>query len=222
MGPPGSPPPRELSGAKGNRTPDPFHAMEVLYQLSYSPIGVGELLAAAGACAPMPTGLTAEDEVDQPSGHDDDPADRRAVQQRGHLRVGSGRGLQRRRVERPARTWMRARPCRSPGPGPRRCRRPASAGSASGNALPGQRSSWPRRDHSSSAMCGASGASSSTSGSATSRRHAAVVVLRGQVVVQLGDAGDRGVEPQRLHAVADRRDRAVQDAAGRRRRPARR
>ena len=25
------------SGAEGNRTPDPFHAMEVLYQLSYSP-----------------------------------------------------------------------------------------------------------------------------------------------------------------------------------------
>ena len=24
-------------GAEGNRTPDPFHAMEVLYQLSYSP-----------------------------------------------------------------------------------------------------------------------------------------------------------------------------------------
>ena len=27
------------SGAEGNRTPDPFHAMEVLYQLSYSPEG---------------------------------------------------------------------------------------------------------------------------------------------------------------------------------------
>ncbi|MCU1496710.1 MAG: hypothetical protein JWM47_663 [Acidimicrobiales bacterium] len=27
------------SGAKGNRTPDLFHAMEALYQLSYSPVG---------------------------------------------------------------------------------------------------------------------------------------------------------------------------------------
>src|SRR5438874_12072813 len=27
----------DVSGAEGNRTPDPFHAMEVLYQLSYSP-----------------------------------------------------------------------------------------------------------------------------------------------------------------------------------------
>ena len=27
----------DASGAEGNRTPDPFHAMEVLYQLSYSP-----------------------------------------------------------------------------------------------------------------------------------------------------------------------------------------
>ena len=26
-----------VRGAVGNRTPDPFHAMEVLYQLSYSP-----------------------------------------------------------------------------------------------------------------------------------------------------------------------------------------
>ena len=39
----GFPPNRRLSGAKGNRTPDPFHAMEVLYQLSYSPIGVETL-----------------------------------------------------------------------------------------------------------------------------------------------------------------------------------
>ena len=27
------------SGAKENRTPDLFHAMEALYQLSYSPVG---------------------------------------------------------------------------------------------------------------------------------------------------------------------------------------
>ena len=27
-----------VSGAEGNRTPDPFHAMEVLCQLSYSPV----------------------------------------------------------------------------------------------------------------------------------------------------------------------------------------
>ena len=26
------------SGAEGTRTPDPFHAMEVLYRLSYSPV----------------------------------------------------------------------------------------------------------------------------------------------------------------------------------------
>ena len=30
---------RFRSGAKGNRTPDLFHAMEALYQLSYSPEG---------------------------------------------------------------------------------------------------------------------------------------------------------------------------------------
>ena len=33
------PAPTRRSGAEGNRTPDPFHAMEVLYQLSYSPSG---------------------------------------------------------------------------------------------------------------------------------------------------------------------------------------
>ncbi len=29
--------PKGSRGAKGNRTPDLFHAMEALYQLSYSP-----------------------------------------------------------------------------------------------------------------------------------------------------------------------------------------
>ena len=29
---------RKLSGAKESRTPDPLHAMQVLYQLSYGPI----------------------------------------------------------------------------------------------------------------------------------------------------------------------------------------
>ena len=44
--------------------------------------------------------------------------------------------------------------------------------------------------------------------------HAAVRVLRREVVVELGDAGDRGVEAQRLHAVAHGRDRAVQHPEG--------
>ena len=79
--------------------------------------------------------------------------------------------------------------------------------------------SWPSRAHSSSAMCGASGASISTSGSATSR---GTPVQLGQVVVQLDQLGDRGVEPQRVHVGAHRVDRAVQQPArrvvGRRRR----
>ena len=36
-----------LRGAVGNRTPDPFHAMEVLYQLSYSPERVEDDTSAA-------------------------------------------------------------------------------------------------------------------------------------------------------------------------------
>ena len=45
----------------------------------------------------------------------------------------------------------------------------SSASSATGNRLQASESVWPSRDHSSSAMCGASGASISTSGSATAR-----------------------------------------------------
>src|SRR5690606_16218369 len=37
------------SGAKGNRTPDLFHAMEALYQLSYSPAGALTLAVAPRA-----------------------------------------------------------------------------------------------------------------------------------------------------------------------------
>ncbi len=36
-----------VRGAVGNRTPDPFHAMEVLYQLSYSPERVQDDTSAA-------------------------------------------------------------------------------------------------------------------------------------------------------------------------------
>jgi hypothetical protein len=43
---------------------------------------------------------------------------------------------------------------------------------------------------------------------------AAVGEPGGQVVVELGDPGDGGVEPERLHAVAHRVDGAVQDPAG--------
>ncbi len=38
---------RLVRGAVGNRTPDPFHAMEVLYQLSYSPERVQDDTSAA-------------------------------------------------------------------------------------------------------------------------------------------------------------------------------
>ncbi len=31
-----------LSGAKETRTPDPLHAMQVLYQLSYGPMNAGD------------------------------------------------------------------------------------------------------------------------------------------------------------------------------------
>jgi hypothetical protein len=37
------------SGAKENRTPDLFHAMEALYQLSYSPICEGVILTGPSA-----------------------------------------------------------------------------------------------------------------------------------------------------------------------------
>ena len=29
-----------MNGAKETRTPDPLHAMQVLYQLSYGPVGI--------------------------------------------------------------------------------------------------------------------------------------------------------------------------------------
>ncbi len=38
----------------GNRTPDLFHAMEALYQLSYSPIRAGQI--SRGVHAPKPGG----------------------------------------------------------------------------------------------------------------------------------------------------------------------
>ena len=72
------------------------------------------------------------------------------------------------------------------------------------------RVSWPSRRHSSSATCGASGASMSTSGSATSRGFR----QPGHPVVQLDQLGDRGVEPDRLHVAADHVDHAVQQLAG--------
>jgi hypothetical protein len=37
-------------GGKGIRTPDPLHAMQVLYQLSYTPKGTSML--AVGSCPP--------------------------------------------------------------------------------------------------------------------------------------------------------------------------
>ena len=40
------------SGAEGNRTPDPFHAMEVLYQLSYSPEGRATIPAGVATSRP--------------------------------------------------------------------------------------------------------------------------------------------------------------------------
>ncbi len=36
-----------INGAKETRTPDPLHAMQVLYQLSYGPIDAGKQL---GSC----------------------------------------------------------------------------------------------------------------------------------------------------------------------------
>ena len=33
-----------LNGAKETRTPDPLHAMQVLYQLSYGPMNAGDAL----------------------------------------------------------------------------------------------------------------------------------------------------------------------------------
>ena len=37
-------------GAKENRTPDLFHAMEALYQLSYSPVRVADLTSVGAGC----------------------------------------------------------------------------------------------------------------------------------------------------------------------------
>src|SRR5262249_40540769 len=42
----------ERSGAEWNRTPDPFHAMEVLYQLSYSPEGMATIPATVAPSRP--------------------------------------------------------------------------------------------------------------------------------------------------------------------------
>ena len=71
---------------------------------------------------------------------------------------------------------------------------------------------WPSRRHSSSAMCGASGATSSTSCSATDARHRAARL--GQVVVQLGDLGDGGVEAQPVQVLARRRRSPCAGRAG--------
>ena len=168
---------------------------------------------------------SADDEVDQPPGHDDDLADRRArraarrcaasaraaassssslapagtVTLRPHLAVDLHRDLDRR---------------------PRR----GSAGSALGERLVARAtSSWPSRSHSSSATCGASGASISTSGSTTSRGRAPVLGddLR-QPVVELEQPRDRGVELAARHVVARPRRSCGAGCAGSRRRPARR
>ena len=95
----------------------------------------------------------------------------------------------------------------APGRPPGRPRRPASP-------------SWPSRRHSSSAMCGANGATISTSGSATARGVPAAAD-RGGPVGQLDQLGDRGVEPQAVHVGADAVDGPVQQPR-RSRRPARR
>ena len=115
------------------------------------------------------TSASADDEVDQLVGDGDDLADRRAVEQRRDLGVGAGRGLERRRLDSPAATVIRARTLPLTCTGTRRCRRPAARGRPRGTAPRPATPAWPSRAHSSSATCGASGASISTSGSATSR-----------------------------------------------------
>ena len=76
------------------------------------------------------------------------------------------------------------------------------AGSATGNGSWASDASWPSLAHSSSATCAASGATISTNGSAIVGRAATQL---GEVVVQLDQLGDGGVEPQGLHVVAHTR-----------------